>query len=131
MHVCNCLVALANDVANKHPLIEVTVAEMILIHHIHGDASISEIEYVGNKKIEHLALREKLNAKYPKYRNLITGIWQDNGGKFPTDVRKLDWPTHLFKTKHPEAHNAADEAEEAAVHAALNADEPTEDVGSV
>lgn len=108
MHVCNCLVSIRGDVANKAYRTNVSVPEMMLLQLIHGEGAVHDIEYVANKKMNQMELREELARKYPKFQRQIVGIWQDNGGKFPGDVRKMGWPAHFFKPKHPSAHDDAD-----------------------
>jgi len=109
----NCLVAIGGDLQNKAPRINVSVPELMLLRLIHGEASVSDITVTGNPRITQLEERDKLLRAYPKYQQVTHGLWRDNGGEFPKDVRRLELPAALFAPDRTAPYDAADAIEAA------------------
>ena len=111
MHTMNCLVAIGGDLQNKAPRMGVSVPELMLLRIIHGEAAVSDIAVTGNPRITQTEERDKLLRNYPKYQQVVTGIWRDNGGEFPRDVRKLDLSPAMFAPERTVQYDRADAME--------------------
>ena len=114
MHIINCVINVGGDALNAVPKANVTTAELLVLQAIHGQSAVHSIEVIDNPSTSGAEERDRLLSRYPKYRKVVDAIWQNNGGSFPSDIRKIGLSSTLFKPDHEQRYKQADALEKKA-----------------
>lgn len=111
MQYVDGLVAIGGDIRNKLFRKGMSVAEMAVLRAIHGEDSLSDLRVSSKARVAHDVERERLLQLFPKYGNIVIGLYRDHGGKFPTDVRELKLPSACFASTSTVAYDQAEAIE--------------------
>lgn len=111
MHYVDCQVAIAGDIRNKAVITNASVAELAVLRAIHGAGSVTDIRLVGSGQVIHADERDRLAYKYPKHQDIVSGIFRDGGGNFPSDIRELKLPNAAFAAAPVDPHDQIDAME--------------------
>jgi hypothetical protein len=91
MEIVSCSVRLAGD--NNHVVekTDVTVAEIAILQHIHGLASITNIRRTGMDRRPHREERERLRLIYNRREKIVDKIYPNiPGAKLPVSLSDID-----------------------------------------
>lgn len=62
MQIVSCEIALGGDIRSTITKHNVTIAELVVYRHKHGDAAVTNISLTGDEEIDELAERDRLGA---------------------------------------------------------------------
>lgn len=91
MEIVSCSVKLAGD--NNHVVekTDVTVAEVVLLQHIHGMDSVVNIRRTGMDRRSHREERERLRSIYNRREKIVDKIFPNlPGAKLPVSLADID-----------------------------------------
>lgn len=66
MQTANCMLALAGDLGNTVPKYGVTVAEIVVLQHVHGAGSVRDIEPIEEIERSHAEEHTRLKELFPR-----------------------------------------------------------------
>ena len=106
------------QIANAAPVNPLSAAEVVLLRHIHGDDSVTELYEVGEKKqLSFAAERDRLEHEYGK--KVVETVFGARGirAALPREVENIgpepeDAPVELALTANPDEDALDDPAEE-------------------
>src|SRR5688572_11459997 len=100
MQTANCMVALGGDPGNTVPKYNITVAEMVLLRHIHGERAVFDIVPTGVVQVSDIAECQRLADVFARPEGVTNPVATVYPGARPTIHHSLEeagFEADLFK----------------------------------